>query len=502
MQHLLPQIAAVDITHFAQHFADSVDKILGGIRLDIRRQAAHAQQTFAGAGSIHTQSQEFIPVLLNQRNIIGSHIYIQRHQKLLRWNLLMRSHELVIKNALMGSMLINKIKRCFALGNNKRFINLTNRPDSIHTAVGIGKSNSFPVSRRCSLRRLRLGKFTARLMHLQHRLLIALAVGNSCGGLSKIIKRLPHCLLLSLLLFHNRSRLLRHQQTFGSRCRLHIFLALRCFENRLRAAFEHRLRRLIRRLRLRCRCNRHRNSLRLRLHKHIQLRIRQQCYLRLLGAHRLRQRIGQRLIHSLINQTVITEFDFTLLRMHVNINTGCINCYIDNSKGKAAFGNLRLVSMVHSLGKHFAADAASVDKERLPLACSLQQRRLADKAANSYLRIVQRYLQKVFGNILAVQRFNRMLQITVTGSAEHLFIIIHQLKAHIRTRKRQPCQKLADITSLCAYGFQKFTACRYVKEQILHNYGSTRTAAACRNLRVFAAVDMYGGSEFLALRTG
>ena len=235
----------------------------------------------------------------------------------------MRSHKLIIKNALMGSMLINKIKRCFALGNNKGFINLSNRPDSIHTAVGIGKSNSFPIGRRCRLRRLRLSKFTARLMHLQHRLLIALAVGNGCSGLGKIIKRLPHCLLLSLLLFHNRRRLLRHQQTFGSRCRL--FLTLRSFENLLRAALEHWLRRLIRRLGLRCRCNRHRNSLRLRLHKNIQLRIRQQRYLRLLGAHRLRQRIGQRLIHSLINQAVITEFDFALLRMHVNINAGCIN---------------------------------------------------------------------------------------------------------------------------------------------------------------------------------
>ena len=271
VQHLLPQIAAIDITHFPQHFADSIDKILSSICLDIRRQTAHAQQTFAGAGSIHTQSKEFVPVLLNQRNIISSHIHIKRHQKLLRRNLLMRSHELVIKNTLMGSMLINKIKRCFALGNNKGFINLSNRPDCIHTTVGIGKSNSFPVSRRCSLRRLRLSKFTARLMYLQHRLLIALAVGNCCGGLGKIIKRLPHCLLLSLLLFHNRRRLLRHQQTFGSRCRLHIFLAIRCFENLLRTAFEHRLLRLIRRLYLRCRCNRHRNSLRLRLNKHIQL---------------------------------------------------------------------------------------------------------------------------------------------------------------------------------------------------------------------------------------
>ena len=320
----------------------------------------------------------------------------------------MRSHELVIKNTLMGSMLINKIKRCFALGNNKGFINLSNRPDCIHTTVGIGKSNSFPVSRRCSLRRLRLSKFTARLMYLQHRLLIALAVGNCCGGLGKIIKRLPHCLLLSLLLFHNRRRLLMHQQTFGSRCRL-LLLTLRRFENLLRAAFEHRLLRLIRRLRLQYRCNRHRNSLRLWLHKHIQFRIRQQRYLRLLGAHRLRQRIGQRLIHSLVNKAVITEFDFTLLRMHININAGCINCYIDNSKGKAAFGNLRLISMVHSLGKHLAADAAAVNEERLPLARSLQQCRLADKAANSYLRIVQRYLQKVFGNILAIQCFNRML---------------------------------------------------------------------------------------------
>ena len=246
-------------------------------------------------------------------------------------------------------------------------------------------------------------------MHLQHRLLISLAVGNCCGGLGKIIKRLPHCLLLSLLLFHNRRRLLRHQQTFGSRCRLHIFLALRCFKNLLRTALEHRLRRLIRRLYLRCRRNRRRNSLRLRLHKHIQLRIRQQRYLRLLGAHRLRQRIGQRLIHSLVNKAVITEFDFALLRMHVNINAGCINCYIDNSKGKATFGNLRLVCMVHSLGKHLAADAASVNKERLPLARSLQQRRLTDKAANSYLRIVQRYLQKVFSNILAVQCSDSML---------------------------------------------------------------------------------------------
>lgn len=158
--------------------------------------------------------------------------------------------------------------------------------------------------------------------------------------------------------------------------------------------------------------------------------------------------------------------------------------------------------MVHSLGKHFAADAASVDKERLPLARSLQQRRLADKAANSYLRIVQRYLQKIFGNILAVQRSDSMLQISVTGSAEHLFIIINQLKAHIRTRERQPCQKLADITALGAHGFQEFTACRHVKEQILYNYGSTCTAATCRNLRVFPAVDMHGGGKFLALRTG
>ena len=348
-------------------------------------------------------------MLLNQRNIIGSHIYIKRHQKLLRRYLLMRSHKLVIKNTLMGSMLVDKIKRCFALGNNKSFINLTNRPDSIHTAVGISKSNSFPIGRRCSISRLRVGKLAARLMHLQHRLLIALGIGNGCRCFVEIIKRLPHSLLLSLLLFHNRRRLLRHQQTFGSRCRLHIFLALRCFKNLLRTALEHRLRRLIRRLYLRCRRNRRRNSLRLRLHKHIQLRIRQQRYLRLLGAHRLRQRIGQRLIHSLVNKAVITEFDFALLRMHVNINAGCINCYIDNSKGKATFGNLRLISMVHSLGKHFAADAAAVDKERLPLARSLQQRRLADKAAYSYLRIVQRYLQKVFSNILAVQCSDSML---------------------------------------------------------------------------------------------
>ena len=158
--------------------------------------------------------------------------------------------------------------------------------------------------------------------------------------------------------------------------------------------------------------------------------------------------------------------------------------------------------MVHSLGKHFAADATAVDKERLPLARSLQQRRLADKAANSYLRIVQRYLQKVFGNILAVQCSDSMLQVIVTGSAEHLFIIVYQLKTHIRTRERQPCQKLADITALGAHGFQEFTACRHVEEQILYNNGSTRTAAACRNLRIFTAVDMHRGSEFLTLRTG
>lgn len=188
--------------------------------------------------------------------------------------------------------------------------------------------------------------------------------------------------------------------------------------------------------------------------------------------------------------------------MYININAGCINCYIDNSKGKAAFGNLRLISMVHGLGKHLAADAASVNEERLPLARSLQQRRLANKAANSYLRIVQRYLQKVFGNILAVQCSDSMLQISITGSAEHLFIIVHQLKAHIRTRERQPCQKLADITSFSAHGFQEFAACRHVKEQILYNNSSTRTAAACCNLRIFTAVDVYRGSEFLALRTG
>ena len=169
----------------------------------------------------------------------------------------------------MGSMLIDKIKRCFALSNNKGFINLTNRPDSIHTAVGICKGNSFPIGRRCSLRRLRFGKFTARFMHLQHRLLIALAVRNGCGGLGKIIKRLPHSLLLCLLFFYGRHRLLLiYQQLFC--CRL-LLITLRRFENLLRAAFEHRLLRLIRRLRLRYRCNRHRNSLQLRLHKHIQL---------------------------------------------------------------------------------------------------------------------------------------------------------------------------------------------------------------------------------------
>ena len=63
VQHLLPQIAAIDITHFPQHFADSIDKIFSSICLDIRRQTAHAQQTFAGTGSIHTQSKEFVPVL-------------------------------------------------------------------------------------------------------------------------------------------------------------------------------------------------------------------------------------------------------------------------------------------------------------------------------------------------------------------------------------------------------------------------------------------------------
>ena len=94
-----------------------------------------------------------------------------------------------------------------------------------------------------------------------------------------------------------------------------------------------------------------------------------------------------------------------------------------------------------------------------------------------------------------------MLQITIAGSAEHLFIIIYQLKAHIWTRKRQPCQKLADITALGAYGFQKLAACRHIEEQVLHNYGSTRTAATCRNLRIFTAVDMHRGSEFFALRT-
>ena len=294
VQYLLPQIAAIDITHFPQHFADSIDKILSGICLDIRRQTAYTQQAFAGASSIHTQSQEFVPVLFNQRNIIGSHIHIQRHQKLLRRNLLMRSHQLVIKNTLMSSMLVNQIKRIFTLSNNKGFINLTNRPDSIHTAVGICKSNSFPVGHRCSLRRLRFGKFAARLMHLQHRLLIALGIGNGCRCFVEIIKRLPHRLLLCLLFFYGRHRLLLiYQQLFCCRlllitlrrfenrlcaalehwlgCALWLFPAFRRFENLLRAAFEHRLLRLIRRLRLRYRCNRHRNSLRLRLHKHIQL---------------------------------------------------------------------------------------------------------------------------------------------------------------------------------------------------------------------------------------
>lgn len=44
VQYLLPQIAAIDITHLPQHFADSIDKILSSISLDIRRQTAYTQQ--------------------------------------------------------------------------------------------------------------------------------------------------------------------------------------------------------------------------------------------------------------------------------------------------------------------------------------------------------------------------------------------------------------------------------------------------------------------------
>ena len=118
--------------------------------------------------------------------------------------------------------------------------------------------------------------------------------------------------------------------------------------------------------------------------------------------HRPRQRIRQRLEHGAINHAVIAELNLALLRMHVDINRRRIYRNIDNRKGKAALGNLRLIGMVHSLRQHLAANAAAIDEKRLPAARALEQRRAANEAAYLHSRVIQLYRQQILCNIFAI----------------------------------------------------------------------------------------------------
>ena len=139
-----------------------------------------------------------------------------------------------------------------------------------------------------------------------------------------------------------------------------------------------------------------------RWHKSIQLRIRQKLHLRLLRTHRPRQRIRQRLEHGAVNHAVIAELNLALLWMHIDIDRRRIYRNIDNCKGKAALGNLRLIGMVHSLRQHLAADAAAIDEKRLPAACALKQRRTANEAAYLHRLVIKLHRQQILCDIFAI----------------------------------------------------------------------------------------------------
>ena len=117
--------------------------------------------------------------------------------------MLMRRHQLIIKNALMRRMLVNKIKCRLGLRNNKRLVHLPNRPDGRQSTVGIRKGNRLARSLRrssfgqrlCLLRR----KLGSRLVYRKHRLLIAIAE----AARQRLLLR------LFLMLFRRSGRFLR-----------------------------------------------------------------------------------------------------------------------------------------------------------------------------------------------------------------------------------------------------------------------------------------------------
>ena len=134
--------------------------------------------------------------------------------------MLMRCHQLIIKNTLVRRMLVNKIKRRLGLRNNKRLVHLPNRPDGRQSAVGIRKGNRLARSLHRSRLWQRLGllrrKLSSRLVYCKHRLLIAIAEAAR-----------QHLLLRHfLMLFYRRQRCLRTFLTLLQRSqrRLQAFL--------------------------------------------------------------------------------------------------------------------------------------------------------------------------------------------------------------------------------------------------------------------------------------
>ena len=242
---------------------------------------------------------------------------------------------------------------------------MTNRPNSINTAISIGKSDCF---HRSSSQRFVFSKLFACFVNSKYRLLHCL-IGIS---LLRSFKDIPH----SRIAFENRFKDLR----FG------------------RFIFSSRLR-------FKSRSIIYGSSL-LLWNKYVQFRIFKQSNFRFTSTHGLSQSVSQCLIHCLINSTFVTEFNLALLGMYVNVDGSSVHSNVQHYKGETTLRNLRLVSVINSFRKHFITNHTTVNEQGLPLASTFQQSRLANVTINFNLFIFKINSQKLFGNILAIQSAN------------------------------------------------------------------------------------------------
>ena len=140
--------------------------------------------------------------------------------------------------------------------------------------------------------------------------------------------------------------------------------------------------------------------------KNVQLGIFQQSNLCLFRTHGLGQSIGQRFIHCLVNSAFVTEFNLTLLGMHVYVNGSSVHGDVKHYKGETTLGNLRLVSVVNGFGNHLVTNHTSVNEKGLPLASAFKQGRLTNITSDFNFIIFKINSEQFFRHVLAVQGAN------------------------------------------------------------------------------------------------